>query len=102
MPARSKRPLRGNGSRLGPPLPCYQHPLFSPFGSYWYNGSPCRIVEFHRHTDGKIRREARAGEQFTIRNHKGRLELVPRSQVCKQPHAPRTKSPFTKRRRLGT
>jgi hypothetical protein len=98
---RSKRPPRGNGNRLGPPLPCHQHPLFSPFGEYWYDGHPCQVIEFHPHKDGRIKRKARAGEQFTIRQN-GRLKIVDRKLVLKQAHSPRSKAPFTKRRRLGT
>lgn len=97
---RSKRPPRGNGNHLAPAG--HQHPLFSCLGSYWYRGRPCRIIELHPHRDGRVRQKARPGEHFTILNHRGRRELVPRALVGKQPHSPRRKAPFTKRRRLGT
>jgi hypothetical protein len=97
MSARGKRPPRGNGKH-GPRPAGHQHPLFSPFGEYWYGGRPCSVVEFHPHKDGRIRRKARAGEQFTIRQ-RGRLKIVDRKLVLKQPHPPRQKPPFTRRRR---
>lgn len=72
MSSRGKRKRlhpRGIGNRLAPAG--HQHPLFSPWGTYYFQGRPCRIIEFH--AKGTIGRKPKDGEQFTIRDSDGRL-----------------------------
>jgi hypothetical protein len=100
---RSKRPPRGNGNRLGPQVPCYQHPSFSPFGTYYWCGRECRITKYHppkgsvRSGDG-LRTQWPIPERFTILLvGDSKKRTVACRDVWKQPHPPRRKWPFTKR-----